>query len=506
MPNNRPNILCFCTDQQRYDHLSCNGNKVLKTPNIDKIAAQGTCFDRAYVANPLCMPARSTLFTGLTPRGHGVRTNGIPLDKNIPTLPEALRQAGYRTHSVGKLHLECHAEPYSDACRTAWQSGAVKKLPTPYYGFETVDFIGSHGGGLYGDYINELNENHPHASAGLYKENALSQKTDKQCFSQSIPQELHHTHWIADKTMEFLDAEKDSEKPFFLWCSFPDPHHPYCAPQPWCDMYSPDDIEVPEVDEKSFNTLPPFYRRLYEESGIRTAGLLSPAKTTKRQLQEIIAMTYGMIAFIDSEIGRVMQKLKDDGLDDNTVVVFLTDHADMMGDHGMIRKGPFDFEGLYKIPFIWRWQGHFQAGARAKGLASQIDFVPTLMELCGISALTQEMDGEFLPDRLPWALPGKSLLPILEGKKDAVNDCVLIENDEDYLALRIRTLVTETHKITVYAGQAYGELYDLANDPHENHNLWDVAEYQALKNELSTQLLQKYLQTESVTPYKSSQA
>ncbi|MGD8239831.1 MAG: sulfatase-like hydrolase/transferase, partial [Armatimonadota bacterium] len=137
--------MCFVTDQQRADHLGCAGNPVLSTSNTDRLAASGIRFDRAYVNNPLCMPDRATMFTGRTARGHGVRTNGIPLDPRIPTLPQALADAGYRTHSVGKVHLRTFGLPKGVPPETLdpqefpesggmWSSGRIDAVPVPYYG------------------------------------------------------------------------------------------------------------------------------------------------------------------------------------------------------------------------------------------------------------------------------------------------------------------------------------------------------------------------------------
>lgn len=502
----RPNILCFVTDQQRYDYLGCTGNAVISTPNIDKIASRGVIFDRAYVINPLCMPARSTLFTGLTPRGHRVRTNGIPLEAGIPTLPDALRKAGYQTYAAGKLHLECHAEPRRPGSRLEWGNNGRKKLPQPYYGFENVDFVGGHGSSVFGEYVNWLEEKEKGMSKAYLPENALERKQDKRCYCLGIPEEYHYNRWISDRTIDFLETARDKENPFFIWCSFPDPHHPYCAPEPWCSMYNPDDIEVEKVDESEFDNLPPFYRKLYEEKGIRISGIISPTKTPEGALKEIIAMTYGMISFIDHEIGRVLKKLEDSGLDKNTVIVFLADHGDMMGDHGMIRKGPFHFGGLLKIPFIWSWPGHFKETLHIGGLASQIDFVPTILDICGLSGIYDYSGDGFMNTRLDRELPGKSLVPLLTGEKCEVNKDVIVEQDEDYLGLRLRTLITGDYRLTIYPGQEYGELFDLKNDPKEKRNLWDNKEYAQLKYELKSRLLERYILTEPVIPYKYSHA
>jgi len=171
MSQDRPNILCIVTDQMRADHMSCAGHPVVRTPNLDRLAASGVRFARAYVNNPLCMPSRATMFTGMTPRGHKVRTNGVELDERRAVMPETLRRAGWRTHAVGKLHLKTMGLPRGvdpesvdpaawPESSALWRKGLIRRLPLPYYGLETVDFAPGHGPGISGDYLNWLRENH----------------------------------------------------------------------------------------------------------------------------------------------------------------------------------------------------------------------------------------------------------------------------------------------------------------------------------------------------------
>ena len=179
------------TDQHRFDHLGCYWQGLpggrpadalpIETPAFDRLAAEGVYCDRAYVNNPLCMPSRSTLLTGLTPRGHGVRTNGINLRTDLPTTVDAVRQAGYRTHSVGKIHARTFWAPNGveladvdpsrfSECRLLWEAGRITSLPSPYYGFETTEFTGAHVSTIFGDYLNWLRREHPGADRLLLPE------------------------------------------------------------------------------------------------------------------------------------------------------------------------------------------------------------------------------------------------------------------------------------------------------------------------------------------------
>jgi len=188
------------------------------------------------------------------------------------------------------------------------------------------------------------------------------------------------------------------------------------------------------------------------------------------------------------------------------VIAFVCDHGDMMGDHWMLNKGPFGFEGLLRVPMIWSWPGRFQQGATTQALVSLLDLVPTVLDLAGVEALQGPAPPEpEAPQHCP-ALPGKSLVPLLRGEAAGVQDSVVIENDEDYLGLRLRTLVTDRHKITVYAGGDFGELFDLVEDPHEVHNLWDDPAGQSLKADLQARLLGRLIETDSALPRRLTHA
>lgn len=512
-----PNVLCIVTDQQRHDHLSCSGNPVLRTPHIDGIAARGVRFERAYVNCPLCMPGRATLFTGRTPRGHNVRTNGIPLDPSIPTLPQALAEAGYRTHSVGKLHLRCfnrvsglaldqHDPAVHTEVRDLWLDGRLDELPTPYYGLQTAEFVGGHGSGVFGDYLNWLRREHPQAVPLLAKEHArLPPSGADQSWKSALPAELHNSTWIADRTIDFLRQAGQDQQPFFLWCSFPDPHHPYCPPAPYDSRYDPADVRLPIRRRGELDDLAPFFRRIYNER-VQVSGRGAPTHIADEAMREIIAHTYGMIGLVDDQVGRILDALAAEGLDRETIVVYLSDHGDMMGDHWLLNKGPFHFEGLLRVPFIWSWPGHFPQGVTVDGLASLLDFAPTLLDLCAVPipegpTPPQPEADQMLP---PW--PGRSLAPLLRGERDSVQEAVVVENDEDYLGLRLRTLVTDRYKVTTYAGQPFGELFDLAEDPDELHNRWDDPAYRSIREELRLGLLDELIRTDSVLPRRLSHA
>jgi arylsulfatase A-like enzyme len=270
-------------------------------------------------------------------------------------------------------------------------------------------------------------------------------------------------------------------------------------------MYDPADIPMPARRDGELDDLPPHFRRIFEDS-FQLSGRGGRTQIADEQIREIVALTYGMISLVDREIGKVIRALEETGLRDNTVVVFMSDHGDMMGDHWMLNKGPFHFDGLLRIPFIWSWPGRFPAASRTQLLTNQLDFAPTVLGLAGVPVpeghTPRTPEAPLMPP--PW--PGMSLAPLLRGQEVATREAIVVENDEDYLGLRLRTLITPDHQLTVYGDQPYGELFDLREDPRQLHNLWSSADHRPLRAELEGQLLHRLIQTDSSLPRRLSHA
>jgi arylsulfatase A-like enzyme len=507
----RPNVLIFCVDEMRADHIGCAGNTTVKTPNLDNLAARGTLFTRSYCNNPICMPARASMFTGLLPRDHGVRVNGQSLRTDLPTLPGILSDHGYRTHATGKLHLtpwvpavgerEGQHQPVVPAnpdlypeSLAVWQEGVLIDFPVPYYGFQSVDFVGGHVSYAYGDYIQWLVEKGGDPAL-LRPEYALQTTSGApQTYKCAMPEELHYNRYIADSTISFMAERKQNADPFFIWCSFPDPHLPIAPPRPYCDLYSPEDVDLPARCEGELHRLPPYYTQVLN-GNLRPNGSDNTG-ITDDHWREMIAMTYGMVTHIDTEIGRVLAALERFKLRNNTLVIFLGDHGDMLGDHGLIWKGPYTFRGCINVPTIVSAPGE-EEGLISDTLISQIDLLPSVLDYLDIPMPGEEwrfIDTPFergsVMDLMPY--PGTSWLPLPEGIDSKVRKSVIIENDDPTTGYRIRCIVTERYRLTVYPGTKHGELFDLREDPWEYRNLWYEQAYQQLKSELKTDLLDYY--------------
>ena len=485
----------------RADHLACAGNPLVKTPNLDRLASQGVLFTRSYCSNPICMPARASMFTGLMPRDHGVRVNGHVLRSDLPTLPGVLSTAGYHTHAAGKLHLSPWVpmvEPPDPAaypeCLQYWRDGIVERFPLPYFGFQTVDLVGGHGDYVYGHYIQWLREQGGSPEM-LARTNPLERPGGAgDCCKMSVPPEWHYNRYISDSTIRVIQEASGKGQPFFAWCSYPDPHPPIAPPAPYYDMYRPDDIALPPRDEEEVGKLPPYYAQVLAGKSRPTGN--SNVGISDADWREMTALTYGMVSHIDDEVGRVMDALRRLGLTDSTLVVFLGDHGNMLGAHGLIFKGAYTFRECINIPTIVASPGAM-AGVVSDALVSQIDLLPSVLDFCKVpmpgsdwaNKETRFERGSLMPLD-PY--PGRSWMDLLEGASSAVRDTVVIEDDDVETGYRVRCLVTQRYRLAIYPGTPYGELFDLENDPRELHNLWDCPEMKPLKSELVGRLLDAY--------------
>ena len=524
------NFLLIMTDQQRADHLRCYGNTVLATPNLDRIAAGGVRFERFYVANPVCMPNRATLMTGRLPSNHGVRHNGLPLHPRSNTFVHLLRNAGYRTAMVGKSHLQNmgsgpsllrHASPawpvrqpleqgwheslLPDASvRTdcelipRWSDQGHVDIPRPYYGFDDVFLTIGHGDTVWGHYQQWLEARHPQFTSLRGPQHALPAGRElhiPQAWRTRVPEELYPTTYITEQTVHYLErhAASGSQAPFFLFCSFPDPHHPFVPPGHYFDLYKSDDIPLPPAWGNAHEHTPPHMQALMKELGTPEAVRHSPAAfaVTAEETREAIALTYGMISMIDDGVGRILDTLGRLGLTENTVVLFTSDHADLMGDQHIMLKGPYHFQGLIRVPMLINVPG-VTTGTVTHALGCTVDLAQTVLHLAGLEPYN--------------GIQGHSLVPLLTDPTAVVREHALIEDDGQRTlkgtnrTIRLRTLVTPEWRLTYYDGFAFGELYNLVDDPLEHRNLWNVPEAQGRRAVLSEQLLRTMIDQQDRSP------
>lgn len=513
-----PNIVVFCTDEQPYHWLGCMGNKDLKTPNIDALAADGILFRNAYCNTPICMASRATMFTGLPGSTTGCRTNGIPLNNDYPALPQILKDSGYKTFSTGKLHITnweigtFHAPGYEASCKdfpeseTHWRSGEIDHVPGGYFGLDEVDLVGNHGWYCHGDYTNWLQKNHPDQYEKMISRETAQPSLDYEdtrygTVYATVEDKYYYNEWIKDKTIEKID-KVEADQPFFAWVSFPDPHWPYGPTAPYSTMYDPKTIDPPVAWDDDKASMPDFYHKeWYEERGIPSVDGQDTHRTLE-QVMESKALSYGMTTALDVSVGQVVDHLKATGRYDDTVFVFMSDHGDAMGDHKFFNKGPFHYDGVIRIPMVVCYPKKLKKGLVSDAFVQTMDFMPTILDLAGVEYPAPEIPDwqGFKPETFPLydtnslsRLLGNSLVPIMTGEKDMVQDYVLVEDDDDTRRIMIRTLVTDDYKMCMFMGREDGILFDRKNDPEERHNRWADPDYAQAKAQMMEKMSQALL-------------
>lgn len=509
--------------------MSCAGHPDVKTPNLDALAASGVRFARGYCENPLCTPSRLSIFTGLNSRQHGVQTLGCLLPYTTPTVASALHANGYRTQACGKMHLQPwglertrKAEPgvlpdemYSWEDCNEWMEGRIKKMPEGYFGFEQTDLVCGHTDYVAEDYLNWLEAEHPRWGRELreqYHNMAFSYHRNEDArvpmgiasaYRMEIPPELHYNNWIADRSIDWMQR-LGAEENFFLWCSFPDPHHPFAATKPYSEMYDPADVSLPDN---------------WREHVQRASGLM-PGFPTKAHgiqldefneagLREMIAQTYGMITHTDDNVGRVIQALKDSGRYDNTVIAFMSDHGDYLGAHHLVCKGAFPFEEIMNVPFIWsspESRAHGE-GRLEPGLSSLLDVAPTMLDYAGIPLKALQPKPHFTDHPVaPW-FDGQSLRASIDQQEpiDPARSLITHKYENKLLSpfgieepLTVRCYLKGSHKLVLSSLPGNDCLFDLQVDPQEMHNLWDDPEHRELRNQLILEYTRQALRTDPI--------
>ena len=489
-------ILFVTTDQQRYDTLGCNGGTLARTPVIDALAARGIRYERAVPPSVVCMPSRSTMLTGQHPSTHGVWMNGVPLPADAPSVASVLLDAGYRTALIGKPHFEPFLDPFGKFPENRF---AATGQTAAHRGFEHLEFA-THGavGPLH--YARWLAANHPEAVGMFYpvldrslEVNALggADTGAPQAHVNTIPKDWYHTDWVADRTIGWLES-LDAGDDWFCWMSFPDPHHPWDPPQSemgridWRDVDLPAGyVESASERERILDAKPRHWRMWYDGtlvSNYEAPKHWVPATLTADQVREVNARNAVECELIDEALGRVLAAIAAKGWADEVDVVFTTDHGELQGDFGLLFKGPYHVDGLMRLPLIWSPATTTDpAPASVHRPVGLVDLAPTFCHIAGVDA-PEWMQG--------------TRLPIDDDDARARHfDHVLTEWESELfgVAVHLRTITRDDLVCTAYEpGYVHdgseGELYDLADDPLQQRNLWDDPGSAAVRSDLVAEL------------------
>ncbi|MGH7996412.1 MAG: sulfatase family protein [Opitutaceae bacterium] len=483
-----PNIVLITTDQQHPNLLGCL-NPELRTPHLDRLAAEGTLFTRAYCPNPTCTPTRASIITGLYPSQHGAYSLGTTLSERVPTLGGLLHDRGYATALVGKAHFQAlaatPAHPSLESYPILQDLDFWRAYHGPFYGFEHVELARNHADEAHvgQHYALWMEQRGAHDWRRYFRPPTGTQP--QQHGGWNIPVDLHYNTWIAERTNALLEQYGAANGPFFLWASFFDPHPPYLVPAPYDTMYDPARVTVPGVTPGEHDRNPPHFQKTQEADPDFSRWTKDPRgnychgfhshRRDRGQLARDIATYYGMMTFLDRAIGGILARLETLGLAQDTLVVFTSDHGHLHGQHGMTAKGAFHYEDLVRVPFIVRWPGRVPAGRRSSALQSLVDLAPGFLAAAGVP--------------VPETMAGVDQTPVWQGARPSARDHVLVENRHQPSSLQLHTYVDARYKLTAYRDETYGELFDLQEDPGELHNLWSEPAAQPLKLTLLQKLV-----------------
>ena len=494
---NQPNFLIISADHHRADCLGVAGRKV-RTPHLDALARSGIRFGSCITPSVACQPARASILTGQLCLTHGVHDDGMDLDPGIGERGFAgtLANSGYDTAFFGRAHFSAFHPRAPSGTPECFLSSARYDDTWfgPYMGFKHVELTldGKDGfdpaepprGQHYERFFHADGQGEKKMHA--YRSNKGRSRNPQTCWHSGLATAHHNTTWTADRAIEWLRYGRDENKPFCSWISFADIQHPYDCPEPWSRLHKPCDVDLPLHRTRDPDTLPWWHRAALERENstqdtvpVESASSEQTAHESDDELREIIANTYGNIAFIDDQIGKIMNNLADLGLSENTHVFYLSDHGDWLGDHGLTATGPMLYDCLLKVPMIWSGPGVPDKRVNYEPV-STIDLSPSLMELAGVEPQLEQH--------------GQSLCALLDvnSKRDfAMSEWELLPlSKRDKISLR--SVRTRTYKLTKDMNSGLGELYDLLVDPNEMNNLFDNPNSVDVKMRLESYLLLRH--------------
>ncbi len=441
MPDGRPNVVLLFTDEQRFDTVAAAGYPHMRTPNLDRLAREGGLFRRAYSPNPVCVPARHNLITGLPARYHGFSTNaGPPMDESLPVLPRILSDHGYETRAIGKMHF---------------------RPPRRHHGFDRMELMEElprfREWDDYAMYLKRVGLGHVVNIHGC--RNLLYVQPQRSL----LPEKHHGSTWVGERSAAFI-RENRGQRPFFLWSSWIAPHPPFDVPDSFADLYADTDLPAPLRSETP----------IHPKAALRTGHGNLPARGAHARLRRIRELYYAQVSLVDKNVGRILDALEETGQIDNTLILFTSDHGEMLGDFGTWLKA-LPYDGAARIPFLVRYPPRMQAGTVRDDFADLNDILPTVLDATGLSYPGAR------------ALPGGS---VFRDDKDRTIQYI----EHGAAEGRFITLLDERYKYSYYYGGGTEELFDCVEDPHETVNLLcarpEDPQVRAARDRLASRLVQ----------------
>lgn len=474
----QPNVLWICTDQQRYDSLGCYGNPFVHTPHIDRLAERGVLFEQAYCQSPVCSPSRASFLTGRYPRTTRVRQNdqSIPSDEVLVT--RLLSDGGYVCGLSGKLHIS--------ACHPSIAPAMEPRIRDGY-----AEFHWSH---------------HPMPDWPTNEYTQWLLEKGKRYRPQPLEQtkyvligpdaEDQQTTWCAEKAISFIEANASFDRPWLYSVNMYDPHHAFTPTREHLEKYVRrlQDLPLPNYVEGEHDGKPSFQRNdHFAAYGKRNFFPYADMNDTDHLY--LRAAYFAMVGLIDEQVGRMIDALEHTGQLGDTIVIFMSDHGELLGDHGIYLKGPYFYDPAVRVPLIFSWPGTIDQGKRIRSMAELVDLAPTLLEAAGLPGYE--------------GMQGRSLWSLMTGtlEEDTHRDDVYCE----FHNAQIRNdracgtmLRTQDYKLVAYHGHPIGELYDLRRDPNETENRWSDPSCQSIKLEMFQRLCDRMAATADPLPRREA--
>ncbi|SHH60343.1 sulfatase family protein [Clostridium grantii] len=464
----RPNVLIIYTDQQRKDSIKCYGNEYAITPNLDNLAFQGVRFNNFFVQNPVCMPSRMSFLTGRFCSSLGIGTNGIPLGEDVLTINNILKPYNYHTAQIGKLHFQPH-------------SRRDHRDPHPLYGFDT--FILSDEPGCYEDaytkwveaidpdMVSKVRTSLPPAAAhyGTKSFSDVPRETNEP-YDFEGDEEYTHSSFVASETCEFIKNHGE-RKPFFAIAGFYAPHTPVNPPRRFVDMFNVDDMELPKIGE-------------HEE----VSEVLK--HISDEEWKKIKAYYYAFAAHVDECVGNILNTLKEKKLDEDTIVIFTSDHGEYLGDHGRIQKGMPGHDCITNVPLIIRYPKAIKENTIVEEIVEAVDVVPTILDFCGV--------------QIPRQIQGKTFKELVTGKKKFHKEDAFTEFFDPFGGYRSSVVRTKQYKY--YIDNNGDEiLYDMKKDPWELVNVVMENDYKQILLDMRKRLIKRLYEAADCSKGKTAE-
>jgi len=454
-PAKKTNILFIFCDQMRWDCIKAAGNKVIQTPNLDRLASQGVLFKNTYSTAPLCVPARAHILTGLPCWETGVWGLGDRVPPPMRTFAHALNEQGYFTGVAGKMHFKPTGGGGSIREPHGFQKMLLSEEVLPGDDLLEDDYwqyLNCNGFGHVGKYT------HGKRSPDYFKMGYLAQVSE-------LPNKHFDTTWTGDETIRML--KKNAKRPFFIWCSFVKPHFPCELPSDWPCPYRPEDIPL----DKSY-----FDPNHENFSGETQGSVFKAGWLEEKTLRDFAAYYYGNITLVDIQIGRILDTLEELDLLENTLIIFSADHGEHLGGHCQIGKGTF-YEESTKVPMIVSGSMVSAAGTIDERPVILEDLCPTFIDASGA--------------QIPGNLIGESILPLLREPQKKGRDEVfgILGGDFHFDPKFVHCFVQSGKWKYMYQfEEGMQKLYNLAEDPHEMRDISDSPQYQDVCRKLNCRI------------------